>query len=81
METVNYSNGLIIRIQSEILLGDAVLDGTPCEWECNSGLSYGNKLRNQVKCSGGNWDGVKKVKCNGEQIILNSKFQVHLSTL
>jgi len=46
--------------------GDSVLDGTPCEWECNSGLSYGNKLRNQVKCSGGNWDGVKKVKCNAK---------------
>ena len=45
---------------------DHVKEGTPCSWQCNNGYVYGNKGTNRLKCeSGGVWNGIKKVKCNG----------------
>lgn len=44
--------------------GEEVLDGTPCRWQCQGSLEYGNRRKNNVKCQNGEWQGVKKVKCN-----------------
>ena len=55
-----------VRHKHTSLSDGHVKEGTPCSWQCNNGYIYGNKGANRLKCeSGGLWDGIKKVKCNG----------------